>query len=488
MKDTRTKVFSGLVWSYGERLTAQLVSFLVSVILARLLLPEEYGYVTIVLVFINIANVFVSEGFGNALIQKKDVDRLDFSTMQWFSLMVSFILYVLVFLLAPFVSRFYDMPLLVPVMRVMGIKLPLAAFNTVQKAYISRRMEFRKFFFATIIGTIISAIIGIALAYNGYGVWALVAQYLANSTIDTIILSFTSGLKTRFEFSLQRLKPLLAFGWRILAVGLMYSLYSNLRNLIIGKRYSKEDLAFSNRGEHFPALISGNINSTLSNVLFPALSSEQLNIEKVKSMTQRAIKVGTFMLAPILFGMAATANELIGIVLTEKWLPCVPYLQIMCVVYTLQPIQTAGIQAMKALGNSKLYMDLEIIKKIGGLIILGLAVFGFDSILIIVFSALVAEIFSTIINLPHISKLISYSVGDQLTDVGKPFLASIIMLAVVSGIRLLLQSMGINIIIMLIIEVVVGIITYFAVCKVIRIDSFDYIKDILIRLKNKRHA
>ena len=225
MSGLKKNVVSGLIWTYGERISAQLVSLLVSVILARLLLPKDYGVVTLVLVFINIANVFVSEGFGNSLIQKKDADHLDFSSMFWFSLLVSFVLYFIIFIASPFIASYYKMPLLTPVMRVMAIKVPLASVNTIQKAYISRKMAFKKFFFSTIIGTVISAFVGIFLAYRNFGVWALVAQYLTNSAIDTIALSITSGWKPSFELSLARLRPLVSYGWRILAVGLMNSFH-----------------------------------------------------------------------------------------------------------------------------------------------------------------------------------------------------------------------------------------------------------------------
>ncbi len=486
MKNIKAKVFTGLIWTYGERITAQLISLLVSVILARLLLPKEYGVVTLVLVFISIANVFVSEGFGNSLIQKKDADHLDFSSMFWFSILISVVLYFIIYFASPFIVSYYEMPLLTSVMRIMALKVPLASVNTIQKAYISRNMEFKKFFFSTLIGTVISAIVGIFLAYHGFGVWALVAQYLTNSMIDTIVLSFTSGWRLRFELSLERLRPLVSFGWRILAVGLMNSLYSNLRNLIIGKKYSDKELAFNNKGEHFPSIIAVNINSSISNVLFPAISSEQSDLERIKSITQRAIKVGTFLLAPVLFGMAAVSNELVKVVLTEKWMPCVPYLQIMCVVYTLQPIQTAGIQAMKALGKSKLYMNLEIVKKIGGLVILVIAVFAFDSVLVIVFSALIAEIYSTIINLLPISKLTGYLVREQLKDAGLPILIACLMYAMVTVVRIALLSTVNNTLLMLIIEVIVGGVVYLLASRLFRIDSLSYLKKTILDVRNRK--
>lgn len=487
MNNTRSKVFSALIWTYGERITAQVVSLIVSIVLARLLLPREYGVVTLVLVFINIANVFVSDGFGNALIQKKDADHLDFSSMFWFSLAVSILLFTFIFILAPYISSFYDMSQLTMVMRVMAIKLPLASANTIQKAYISRKMEFKKFFFSTLIGTIISAVVGIALAYRGFGVWALVAQYLTNSTIDTFVLSLTSGWQPKFELSIARLRPLVSFGWRILAVGLMNALYSNLRNLIIGKKFSEEDLAYSNQGEKFPAIISVNINTSISNVLFPAISAEQSNLDRVKAMTKRAIKVGTFLLGPVLLGLAAVSYEMIEVVLTEKWLACVPYLKIMCVVYLLQPIQTAGIQAMKALGNSKLYMNLEIIKKIGGLLILSFTVIKSDSVYAIVVSALIAEIYSTLVNLPAISKLLNYSILEQLRDAGIPVVASMLMYFGVIFFRSLVVGKFNNHLILLIIEIFVGIVIYLLISKALKVDSLSYVKSTLNEVKSRKH-
>lgn len=477
MNNTKSKVFSGLIWTYGERITAQVVSLWVSIILARLLLPSQYGIVTLVMVFINIANVFVSDGFGNALIQKKEADHVDFSSMFWFSVLISLILFCVIFLISPLISEYYEMPDFTIVMRVLALKIPLASVNTIQKAYISRKMEFRKFFFSTLLGTVISAVVGIVLAYNRFGVWALVAQYLTNSTIDTLVLSFTSGWKLRFEFSKSRLIPLISYGWRILAVGLMNSFYSNLRNLIIGKKYTEEDLAFCNRGEHFPSLIAININTSISNVLFPAISSEQSNIGRVKSMTRRAIKVGTFLLGPILLGLVAVSNEFVEVVLTEKWLPCVPYLQIMCIVYLLQPIQTAGIQAMKAIGKSKLYMHMEIIKKIGGLVILLIAVLGFNSVLAIVFSALVAEVYSTLVNLPAISKIIDYKIKEQIYDVGPPLVASVLMYLIVTVFRFSMRDVISSSLLLLVMEVILGGISYYMLCKVLKIDSLNYLKN-----------
>ena len=475
MKQSRRKILGGLFWSYAERIGAQMVSMLVTIVLARLIAPEEYGVISLVTVFISLANTFVSDGFGNALVQKKNSDNLDFSSMLFFSLGVSVILFLILFAVSPLVAAYYAMPALTSVMRVMAIRIPIAAINSIQRAYVSKRMEFKKFFYSTLIGTVISAFVGIGMAYVGFGVWALVAQYLTNSVIDTFVLAITTRWKPVWKISFARLKPLVSFGWKILAVALMTTLYSNLRNLIIGKQYSSEELAFSNKGQQFPSIISVNINTSITTVIFPVISESQDDLPRVLSLTRRTIKVGTFLMAPILLGLAAIATPVVRILLTDKWLPCVPYMQIMCVVYLLQPIQTASLQAMKALGQSALYMKLEIVKKVFGLLVLLISMVFFHSVLVIILSALVAEIISTVINFPANKKLLNYSYMDQIIDVGKPLVAAFLMWILLD---MLSTFTGTGLLGMLV-SIPVGAALYLFFCLLFRNDSLDYVGGIL---------
>lgn len=243
------KIVTGMIWRFGEKITAQAVSFIVSIILARLLMPEDYGVVAIVNVFIAIAEIFVTSGLGTSLIQKKDADDLDFSTVFWCNLVLSSFLYIIVFVLAPMIARFYSMPLLTPVLRIFSLRLPISAVNSIQNAYVSRKMDFRKFFFATLIGTVVSAIVGIVMAYNGFGVWALIAQYLTNSIIDTIVLFTIINWHPRFEFSSYRAKPLISYGWKILATDFIGTVFNQLNSFIIGKEYTSADLAYYTQGK-----------------------------------------------------------------------------------------------------------------------------------------------------------------------------------------------------------------------------------------------
>lgn len=483
MSDNKIRrVTGGLVWTYAERLLAQIISIVVTIVLARVIAPNEYGIISIVNIFINIANAFVINGFGNSLIQKKEADSLDFSTVFFFSLAFSSVIYLIIFLCSGIIADFYQMSELQLIIRIMAIRLPIAAINSVQQAYISKKMEFRKFFFSTLGGTLTSAVIGIVMAYSGFGIWALVAQDLSNVCIDTAVLCFTSGWTLQIKYSRTRMKSLFSYGWKIMLVGVMTTLYSNLRNLIIGKKYTSSDLAFSEKGEQFPSAIAGNINTSITKVLFPVLSDAQNDSEQLKRMVRRSIKIGSYILFPILFGFAMIAQSFVSVLLTEKWIGCVPFLQIMCIVYALQPLQTSSLQCIKALGRSGLYLLIDIAKKIVGIIILLGTVMLFNNVIIIVFGALITEIISIIILFPVNKKLIGYSYLEQLKDIAPTMALTIIMCTLVKMVSIFVPVNGI---IQLVLEIIVGIISYIILSVMMKNENFAYIlkigKDILCR-------
>lgn len=463
------KTIAGLFWTFAERIGAQLVSFVVSIVLARLLMPEEYGIIAIVWVFINFCNVFVNSGFGRALIQKKDADELDFSSVFWFSIGMSVVLYAALYAAAPWIAWYYDMEPLTAVLRVMGLRLIVAALNTVQKAKVSRDMEFRKFFFSTIGGTLFSAVVGISFAYFGFGVWALVAQELTNVIIDSIILLITVKWHPRFMFSLQRMKTMFHYGWKVLAASLIDTLYEDFRSLYVGKLYSAEDLAFYTRGKQFPYLLVDNVNTSISSVLFPAIASAQGDQDAIKSMTRRAMKTGSYILTPMLAGLAAVAEPLVMLILTEKWLPCVPYLQILCINCALIPLQTANIQAIYAIGRSDITLKVNIIKKLFGLTMV--LVFTRISIMAMAFAGVATGFFSLCMNVMPNKKLIDYGLWEQIQDVLPNWLLSVAMLILVRGVSLL----GMPLIPELAVMVLAGMVFYVAMSVLLHFESFFYI-------------
>lgn len=474
----KRKVLSGLVWTYFERVAAQLVSMLVTIILARILSPTEYGIISIVTIFTELANVIVVNGFGTALIQKKDPTSKDYSTIFYANMGITWLLYVILFFFAPTIANFYNIPLLTPVLRVLGLQMPIAGISSIQQAYISKRMEFRKFFFSTIIGTIISAIVGIALAYAGFGVWALVAQLLTNRIIDTTILSFTSGWRLTKEFSSTDLKQMVSYSWKISASSFLITLWDNIRGLVVGKKYSAEDLAFYDKGRQFPHLVASNINTSISKVLFPALSEVQNDIDHVLSMTRRAIKEGAYLLTPLLFGLAACGRSFVIVLLTEKWLPAVPYLQIMCLIFSLQPLQTSSIQAMKAIGRSDVYFKLEVIKKIINFVILIISLFAFNDVLIVAIGALVSEIISTVINFPANKKLFHYTYAEQFSDLQSTLLMSVMMFICVYFLGKVFESAVLS----LIVQIIAGGTIYILLSEMFKVESYLYTKKTIMEV------
>lgn len=470
-KDTflNKKIFSGLIWKFSERICAQLVSLIVSIILARLLSPDDYGAIAVVMIFITLANVLVSSGFGSALVQKKDADDLDFSSVFWINLLFGFVLYTFLFAVSPAIARFYKMPVLTNVLRLLGIRIVFASINTVQQAYVSRKMLFRLFFIATIIGTVISGIVGVFLAYAGFGIYALVVQYLLNAVIDTIVLGIVIDWRPSFVCSLARAVSLMSFGWKILISGLLDTGYTQIRGLIIGKIYTVGDLAFYNQGDKFPSIIVTNVNSSIQSVLFPALAMSQDNIAKIKEMTRKSIKVSSYILWPIMIGFIAISEPFVKLVLTDKWLPCVPYLRIFCISYGMWPIHTANLQAIKALGRSDIFLKLEIIKKTIGVISIFATVYFGPYVMAI--GLVVTGIISMFINaFPNI-KLLNYSITEQLKDMLPSLILAIVMGAIVYPISLL----PLPLIVTIIIQVMLGGITYIAESALIKYGVFFYL-------------
>lgn len=476
-RSLENKVIGGLAWKFMESTCAQLVTFVVSIVLARLVPPSDYGIIAMVTIFITIANVFVTSGFGNALVQKQDADNIDFSTVFYFELIFSIIIYVIVFILAPVVAKFYGQPIITPVMRVLALKLILAGVNSVQHAFISKKMLFRKFFLSTIVGTIVSAIVGISMAYMGYGIWALVAQYLVNSTMDTIILWITVKWRPIRCFSATRLVPLINFGWKLLVDQLLSSVYENLRSMVIGKAYTSQDLAFYSKGIQIPGLIVNNINASISSVLFPTLSKLQGNKEALKKGLKKSIRIGSLLLSPILIGMYVCSYAIIIILLTDKWIECIPYLKIACIYYLFFPITTANLEALLAIGKSDISLQLTIIKRIVGVVLVFISIkFG---VIAVALSDLVVVLLAVALNTIYISKYLNYSMFDQIKDVLPSYISSLLMGMGVYFIRNYMAEP--NTIIALMIQVMVGIILYIFFSLIINREDISYL---FFKLKN----
>lgn len=473
MDNTKNKVLSGMLWRFAERTGAQVVGFVVSIVLARLLEPSMYGTIALVTVFTSILQVFIDSGLGNSLIQKKDADDLDFSTVFYTNICFCTVIYAVLFFCAPLIARFYNDMSITPLVRVLGLTLIISGVKNVQQAYVSKKMIFKRFFFATLGGTLTAAAVGIWMAYNGFGVWALVAQHLINAAIDTVILWITVKWRPHLMFSFKRLKRLYSFGWKLLASSLLDRVYNDIRQLIIGRMYSPADLAYYNRAKTLPEIVIKNINSSIDSVLLPAMSSVQDEKTRLKNMTRRSIMTTTFIMAPLLMGIAFVGTPLIRLLLTEKWLPCVPFLGIFCWNFMFRPIHTANLNAIKAMGRSDIFLKLEIIKKVVGVIALVISMwFG---VMAMAYSLLFTNVISQIINSYPNKRLIGYSYLEQIKDILPGILIALFMGACIFPI----QYIGLPDIVTLVIQAVLGAVIYIFVSRLFKLESFYYVWDMI---------
>lgn len=477
MSDLKKKAASGFAYRFAERALAKGINFMLQLLLARLLMPEEYGLIALVTVLITICDVFVTYGFGNALIANKDSDSIDFSTCFYFCVALAVVLYAGVFFSAPAVAKFYNNAMLVPVLRVMALRIPLAAVNTVQQAYVSKHLRFKKFFYATLIGTIISGVIAVIMAYLGFGVWALVEQYLGNSLIDTVCLWIIVGWRPTRQFSFERLKAIFDYGWKILAVGLIDTVYSRLRTLLIGKVYSSQDLAFYNRGYSFPSFGMRLVEPTVNSVLFPVLSRCNDDQAQMRRITRRVLQVSTYIISPIMVGLIVTAKPLVLVLLTKKWLPCVVYLQIGCVANLFRCPQFINNSVIKASGNSGLLLKLDIIKKTIGLVLILVSIKM--GVIWVAWSLAVFYFISMVINIAPNRKILNYGYWEQFKDVSTNMIPAFIMGGCIYALQLLHLHTGM----LLVLQIVCGVAVYIGLSVITKNKSFYYA---LNYLKNRR--
>ena len=473
-------VTTNFFWRFFERCGAQLVAFVVSIILARLLDPAVYGEIALIMVFTTILQVFVDSGLGTALIQKKNADDLDFSSVFYFNIAVCLVLYGVMFVAAPFIADFYHLPHLTPVIRILSLTLIVSGVRNIQQSYVSKNLIFKKFFFATIGGTLGSAVVGIAMAYMGYGVWALVGQQLINVTLGTLILWTIVHWRPKFMFSLQRLKGLFSYGWKLLVSALIDTGYNHLRHLIIGRIYTAKDLAFYNQGHLFPNVIVANINTSIDSVLLPAMAAEQDDKDRVRAMTRRAISISTYIIMPMMMGLAMCAEPVVRLVLTDKWLPCVPFLRVFCFTFAFWPVHTANLNAIKALGRSDLFLKLEIFKKVIGLaaVLITMNI----SVMAMAYSLLVTSVLSQIINSWPNKKLLDYHYLAQLKDMLPQISLSCIMGATIYCI----SFANLNDYATIALQIIAGFAIYILLSKLFQLESFKYIFDIILKHFNHK--
>ncbi len=465
-------VSGGMFWSFLERIAAQAVSVIVGIILARLLTPDEYGIIAIVMIFITLCDVFVTAGFGTALVQKKEVSSLDYDTAFWLSFLISIVLYIFLFFAAPYIAVFYELDMLTPIIRIFGLRLIMTSLNSIQIAKVQREMTFKKYFLATITGTVASCVIGVVMAYSGYGVWSLVAQYLSNTLVSTFLFSLVCGWMPKIQFSFRKAKEIFRFGSKVLGANLVNTGVLELQSVLVGKCFGAADLAILDQGKKYPSLLVNNVNSSISKVMLPVFSKKQSHIDILKSELRRTVKISNFILCPLLLGFCAVAPTFVEVFLTSKWSACIPYIQIFCLMYLTRPLTMICHQILLAIDKAGVAMGLMVVINavaLGGTLVSALVL---KNMFFAAVSLLMADIVSLIGFMIAMRVYLAWNIKEQLLDVLPPLVLSIVMLLFVFGFPYLVNLSGI---VLFLLQMVIGAIIYLGLSTLFRIDSFTWL-------------
>lgn len=434
MTGIKQKTIAGLRWSAAERFSSQGIRFVISIIIARMLSPDDYGIIGMIMIFIEISNVFISGGFGSALIRKQDRTDIDLSTVFYYNIAVSTFFYLLLFFTAPVIATFYGNEILIPVIRVIGLNIIISAFGAIQSTILNIKIDFKTQTKISFISLIISGISGITLALKGYGVWTLVAQQLIQTFFSTILLWIFIKWQPKRVFSVNSFRELFGFGSKLMLSGLIDATYNNIYQVLIGKMFTTADLGFYTRAKLLAQQPSSNITGVIQRVTFPVLSEMQNNLPQLESSYRKLLKMSAFVIFPMMLLLSALSEPLIKILLTDKWLPAVPLLQILCIAYMFYPVHAINLNLLQVKGRSDLFLRLEIIKKsVTTVIMIITASFG---VLVMCIGIVVSSLIALIINTYYTGKLINIGFFNQLRDI-----LPIMSLSIVSGIIAFIPSL-----------------------------------------------
>lgn len=452
----KKKVINNISWSIAEKMLTELVNTLITIILARLLIPDDYGTVALVIIFINISSIFVTCGLGPALIQNKNADEIQVSTAFYLNLFIGIILYFVLFFVSPYISKFYDRDELTLVLRVLAIKIPINAVYDIQHAYIKKRLEFKKFFFSSLFGTIIGGVVGIVLAKNGYGVWALVFSTLIDQIMDSIILFFSTRWFPSFRFSIKSSKKMISFAQKLFITDFIAKTYNQIRSLLIGKKFTVSDLAYNSKGQKITTSISELIISSVVRVMSPVLSIYQDERIKMREIVRECIRVSSFFVIPAMAGIISTASVFIPLILTDKWVGCVPYIQIYCLIMLIGSSSYMDRYVVEACGKGNVLIKIQFLQVVLELSAVCLGILFFNNPIYLALTGLVTQAIYIVVTNIECYKLIEYGLLSHLKDMIKPITISFVMGTIV----FLIKYIGLSLIVTLIIQIITGIVLY----------------------------
>lgn len=478
----KTNTLSSLFWKMFESGGRAVVELVVQLVMARLLAPEEFGALAIMLVIVNICNVIVQSGLNTALVQAKEIDKDDLSSVFWLSLGVSIVLFALVFFTAPQIADFYGVPYITWPLRALGFLLIITSFNSVQTAIVQRNLQLRKVFNAAIASVLVSGAVGIVSAFAGMGLWALVVQQLVYHVLNCFVLGVQVKWLPCFSFDALKARKHFKYSWKLLVSGLLEQGYQSLSDLIIGKQFNATCLGYVSQGKKYPQAIGYMLDGAIQPVMLSAVSRMQEDIHCVKSLVRRALKTSTFIIVPSMTLFAVAAEPIVELLLGERWLPCVPFLQMYCFVYALLPIHTTNLQALNGMGRSDLFLKLELIKKSYGTCFILVAAFVFKDVYFMVGLYMVSGVISTFVNAWPNKKVIGYSYAEQLRDILPAFALS----AIAGGAALWCGSLIAVPFAKILAEAAVMAIVYLGLAAMLRLEAFTYLVSAAMRFLSSR--
>lgn len=480
-ENLKERALHGALWKFAEKIGMNLMQVVIQIVLARLLLPEDYGIIGLLTIFISISDVFILQGFTTALIQKKDADEVDFSSVFFANILMSLCIYAFFFAIAPAVAAFYNLSQLCSVMRVMSLNILIGALCAVHNAIISKKLEFKVSFIRNMANTATQGIVGIAMALLGFGVWSLVGSKIAGTFIGMLILCCTVDWKPKLVFSAERIKSLFNFSSKILGTNLLNTIFNNIHSIIIGKFFLPVDVGYYQRGQQIPQVAMTAIDGSLNEVLYPTLSILQNDLQKLKNALRRSMKTSIYVIMPMMLTLIVVAEPMTRLLLTDKWLPSVPFMQLTCAITLFWPF-AARTHALNSLGKSYITFKVSVISKI--ITILMIIICIPMGIYAIMWGTLLASVIAFFITSYFVNKYIKYNLKELMSDIEDSVVISIGM----AFIEFLIGIIDINYIGRLALQLIIGVIFYFGISEFLQIEAYIYIKNLGIKMMRNRRS
>lgn len=476
----KNKTIKGVGWSAADALLGQGVTFIVGLVLARLLSPDEYGLIGICLIFTTVLNGIVDSGFSNALIRKKEVTDEDYNTMFTTNMAISIVLYVLLFISAPLVSGFFHRIELTALVRVTGLILFLNALSITQVTILTKNIDFKTKTKASLVSAIISGVIGIAMAFMGYGVWSLVAQQLSKQLLYTLCLWVLSKWWPKFTFYKDSFKYMWGFGWKLLASGILNNVWNQLYQVVIGRCYTSSTLGHYTRANEYASIFSSNLTLIVQRVSYPILAEIQDDKERMVQGYRKVIKITMFVTAVCMISLGAVSEPLIYTLIGTKWQEAATYLPLICISMSLYPLHAINLNILQVLGRSDIFLYLEILKKIVGIVPIVIGIFC--GIYYMLLTSILTGVISLYLNTWYTGKTLNYSFWKQLRDIAPSyFTALVIALAVY-----FLKYLSLPYYVVLMLQIIVGLVACITISEIFKFDEYKELKTIVIKVVNRK--